>query len=100
LEYQQIAPKANEMLSLAAGLNLVQAKLTKRGFEMVYESAGQRVEVLLLPQVYPEGRVIMDAINDLTIVVEVRRTSLTGDEKAVEDRIELPYSIWFGESFL
>jgi hypothetical protein len=40
----------------------------------------------------------MDAINDLTIVVEVRRTS--GNEKVVEDRIELPYSIWFGEGFM
>jgi len=98
LEYQQIAPKVNELLGFAAGLNLVQAKLTKRGFEMVYEGADQRVEIHLIPQVYPEGRVIMDAINDLTIVVEVRRTS--GNEKVVEDRIELPYSIWFGEGVM
>jgi hypothetical protein len=100
LDYQQIAPKVNPLLAQAAGLNLVEAKLTPRGFEMVYQNAEQRVEISLVPQVYPEGRVIMDAINDLTLIVEVRRTSLSGTEKTVEERIELPYSTWFGEGFL
>jgi hypothetical protein len=100
MELQQMAPKVNSMLALAAGMNLVQARITARGFEMVYENADQRVEILLLPQIYPEGRVIMDAVNDLTIIVEVRRTLLAGVERPVEDRIELPYSIWFGEGFL
>jgi hypothetical protein len=100
LDYQQIAPKVNALLALAAGMNLVQARLTPRGFEMIYENTEQRVEIHLYPRIYPDGRLITDAVNDLTLLVEVRRSSLAGTEKAVEERIELPYSTWFGEDFL
>jgi hypothetical protein len=100
MDYQNIAPKTNAMLALADGMKLVQARLTPRGFEMIYENAEQRAEVHIYPQIYPDGRLITDAVNDLTILVEVRRSSLSGAEKAVEERIELPYSTWFGEDFL
>ena len=100
MEYQNIAPKVNALLGLAAGMNLVQARLTPRGFEMIYENAEQRAEIHLYPQMYPDGRLITDAVNDLTILVEVRRSSLAGTEKVVEERIELPYSTWFGEDYL
>jgi hypothetical protein len=77
------------------------AHLTRQGMELVFESSSTRTEISILPRVYSEGKVIVDAINDLTMVIEVRQVGLAGQGEAEQvvggGRVELPYSTWFFE---
>ncbi len=102
-EYSQIALKFGELFGLAQGMTLKVAHLTRQGMEFVYESATTRAEVRILPQVYAEGKVIVDAINDLTMVIEIKQYALQegrmpeGAQPIGGGRVELPYSTWFFE---
>lgn len=102
-DYGEIAVKFGELLGLAQGMTLQVAHLTRQGMEFVYESATTRAQVRILPQVYAEGKVIVDAINDLTMVVEVKQYALQdgkvpeGAEPVGGGRVELPFSTWFFE---
>ena len=94
--------KVNKILSPAKGLTLQGTRFTQQGIELVFEGPGQRVDVSLIPKIYPQGRLIVDAINDLTLTVEVRRYALANEAAMLlsEERVELPYSTWFGEDFM
>lgn len=94
--------KVNKILFPAKGLTLQETRFTQQGIELVFEGAGQRVEVGLVPKIYPQGRLIVDAINDLTLTVEVRRYALAGQVATLlsQEHVELPYSTWFGEDFM
>ncbi len=102
-DYSQIALRFGQLFGLAQGMHLKLAHLTKQGMEFVLESATTRTQVRLLPQVYSEGKVIIDAINDLTMVLDVQQFELQ-DGRVPENakpvgggRLELPYSTWFFE---
>ena len=102
-DYSQLAVRFGELLGLAQGMTLKVAHLTRQGMEFVFENASTRAEVRILPQVYAEGKVIIDAINDLTMIVEVNQYALQ-DGKVVQGtapvgggRVELPFSTWFFE---
>jgi len=102
-DYSQIALRFGQLFGLAQGMNLKLAHLTKQGMEFVFESATTRTQVRLLPQVYSEGKVIIDAINDLTMVLDVQQFELQdgrvpeGAKPVGGGRLELPYSTWFFE---
>ncbi len=96
-DYSTLALQFGQLLGLAQGMNLKLAHLTKQGIEFVFESATTRTEVRLLPQVYAEGKVIIDAINDLTMVVEVKQYELEGGKEVGGGKVELPYATWFFE---
>lgn len=101
-DYAALAVRCGEILNLAQGMTLKVARLTRQGLEFVFESATARTEVHVLPKVYTEGKVIVDPINDLTIVLEVKQYALDQDGQAAlrlsgHGKIELPYSTWFFE---
>lgn len=106
-DYPKLAVQLGSLLGLAQGATLKVAHLTRQGLEFVFESETTRTEVRLLPRVYTEGKVIVDAINDLTLVVEVRqfpRDPAPGPRAEPErapapggGRIELPFSTWYEE---
>lgn len=96
-DYGQLAIKFGQLLGLAQGMTLKLAHLTRQGMEFVFEDGETRVEVRFLPKVYTEGKVIVDAINDLTMVVQVKRVGAGGVELAGGGRVELPYSTWYDE---
>lgn len=102
-EYSQLALQFGQLLGLAQGATLKVAHMTRQGMELVFENAGTQTQVYILPRVYAEGKVIVDAINDLTMVVEVKQFALKNGrvpEGAVPvggGRVELPYSTWFFE---
>jgi hypothetical protein len=96
----QKSSKTNAMLNLAVGMTLTKAEMNSTGFEMIFEDTAQRVEIRFLPKMYPDGRVVIDAVNDLTIKLEVKRTQLSDPDSAVVEQIELPYSTWFGEDYM
>lgn len=96
-DYSALALKFGELFGLAQGMNLKLSHLTKQGIELVFESATTRTEVKILPQVYTEGKVIIDAINDLTIIVEIKQTELSTGKQVGGGKVELPYSTWFFE---
>lgn len=102
-EYGELALEFGQLLGLAQGMTLKLAHLTRQGIEFVFESATTRTQVRFLPQVYTEGKVIIDAINDLTMLVQVTQFELVNGQ-FVETaptvgggRLELPYSTWFFE---
>lgn len=96
-DYSTLALQFGQLVGLAQGMNLKLAHLTKQGIELVFESATTRTEVRLLPKVYAEGKVIIDAINDLTMMVEVKQFSLGDGKEVGGGKVELPYSTWFFE---
>ena len=100
MDIDLIMPMLNARFGWAVGLTVKSAALTKEGFSFTFEDTDQRVEILLLPKLYPEGRLVIDAVNDLTIQVEVRRQSLSGSEAPRSEKIEIPYSAWFGDSYM
>lgn len=96
-DYSQLALRFGELFGLAQGMNLKLAHLTKQGMELVLENATTRAEVKILPKVYTEGKVIIDAINDLTMLVQVKQYDLASGEQVGGGQVELPYSTWFFE---
>lgn len=96
-DYATLAVRFGEVFGLAQGMTLKVAHLTRQGFEFVLENATTRAEVRVLPQVYAEGKVIVDAINDLTMVVEVKQFDLKDGSEVGGGKLELPYSTWFFE---
>lgn len=94
----------NPLLESARGMTLVHSQLLKEGFRFVYENAEQRKVILITPKVYTDGSVIVDAINDLVIVLTVTTYDLAAyrrdaarAEPLSESSVELPYSTWFTE---
>lgn len=96
-DYSKVALQFGQLMGLAQGMNLKIAHLTKQGIEFVFESATTRTELRLVPQVYAQGKVIVDAINDLTMVIEVKQTALPEGTLVGGGKVELPYSTWFFE---
>jgi L-arabinose isomerase len=96
-DYSQLALRFGELFGLAQGMNLKLAHLTKQGIEFVLEGATTRAEVRFMPKVYTEGKVIVDAINDLTMVVQVAQYDIQSNTQVGGGKIELPYSTWFFE---
>jgi L-arabinose isomerase len=103
VEYDKLALQFGQLLGLAQGTTLKLAHLTKQGMEFVFETETTRTQLRILPKVYTEGKVIIDAINDLTLVVEVSQFALH-DGRVADDAkpvgggvVELPYSTWFFE---
>lgn len=95
--YGDLALQFGQLFGLAQGASLKLAHLTKQGMEFVFESATTRTEVRLLPQVYAEGKVIIDAINDLTMQIRVTQYDLADGKAVGGGKLELPYSTWFFE---
>lgn len=96
-DYSDLALQFGQLFGLAQGANLKLAHLTKQGMEFVFESATTRTEIRLLPQVYAEGKVIIDAINDLTMRVQVTQYEIKDGRAVGGGKMELPYSTWFFE---
>ena len=96
-EYRDLALQFGQVFGLAQGMTLKVAHLTKQGMEFVFESATTRAEVKILPQVYTSGKNIIDAINDLTMKVEVSQTDLATGNVVGGGKVELPFSTWFFE---
>jgi len=96
-DYSQLALQFGQLVGLAQGMSLKVAHLTKQGFELVFESPTTRTELRLVPKVYAEGKVIVDAINDLTMLVEVKQIALPAGTVVGGGQVELPFSTWFFE---
>ena len=97
VDYSQVALEFGQLFGLAQGMTLKVAHLTKQGMEFVFESATTRAEVRIVPHVYTEGKVIIDAINDLTLSVEVKQIAIADGSIVGGGSVELPYSTWFFE---
>lgn len=96
-DYSQVALQFGQLFGLAQGMNLKLAHLTKQGMEFVFENATTRAEVKFVPHVYTEGKVIIDAINDLTMKVEIKQYDLQEGKEVGGGQVELPYATWFFE---
>lgn len=96
-EYSDLALQFGQVFGLAQGMTLKVAHLTKQGMEFVFESATTRAEIKILPQVYTSGKNIIDAINDLTMIVQVSQTDLATGNAVGGGTVELPFSTWFFE---
>ena len=102
-DYSKLAVQFGQLLGLAQGAKLQVAHMTKQGMEFVFETDTTQTRLSILPQVYTEGKVIIDAINDLTIVVQMKQFELR-DGRVVDETkpvgggtVELPFSTWFFE---
>jgi hypothetical protein len=101
--YKAISPKVNQLLERVQGMTLRSAQIVENGFSFIYEDDQQRILLRLLPTVYTQGKNIVDAINDMTLLLEARGFSLDAageDEGQLLGSVELAYSTWFGEDFL
>lgn len=96
-DYSQLALEFGQLLGLAHDMHLKLAHMTRQGMELVLENATTRAQVRFLPKVYSEGKVIVDAINDLAMVVEVIQSNLADGKQVGGGKIELPFSTWFFE---
>lgn len=96
-DYSELALQFGQTFGLAQGMNLKVAHLTKQGIEFVFESSTTRAEIKILPQVYTSGKNIIDAINDLTLKVQVSQTDLVTGNAVGGGTVELPFSTWFFE---
>lgn len=102
-EYNQLALQFGQLVGLAQGAKLQVAHLTKQGMEFIFQSETTQTRLRLLPKVYAEGKVIIDAINDLTLAVEIQQYELREGRVVNENApvgggtIELPYATWFFE---
>lgn len=96
-DYSQLALQFGQIFGLAQGMNLKLAHLTKQGMEFVLESATTRAEVKFLPRVYTEGKVIIDAVNDLTMLVEIKQFDIASGTEVGNGKVEMPYATWFFE---
>lgn len=95
--YSQLAMQLGQLLGLAQGMELKLAHLTKQGIEFVFESETTRAQVSILPKVYTEGKVIIDAINDVTLIAQVKQIDIQSGNEVGGGQVELPYSTWFFE---
>ena len=100
MDFRQASTRVSAMLGAAQNMTLKQTEFTPKGMAWVYENDAERVELRLEPRMYPDGRVVIDAVNDLTIMLTLRRTTLSGEALAEPQSIELPYSLWFGDDFM
>lgn len=101
-DVERLSAQVAQLLSEAKSLTLQEGRFTSRGIELTLEGADRRVEVRIVPKVYTAEKVIVDAINDLTIVLQVRvlepNASGNGQPHPVfDEHVELPYSAWFEE---
>lgn len=101
-DFQALATQFEALMGLAGGRTLRQARLVEKGMEFEFQDRAERIVVSVLPRVYTEGQVIVDAINDLVLVVRMRRYAVgdgQGDAEALleEKALELPFSTWFEE---
>lgn len=101
-DYSQLAVQFGQLVGLSQGATLKLAHLTKQGMEFIFETGTTRTQLRIVPKVYTEGKVIIDAINDLTLIVEVNQFALN-EGRADESnpvgggKVELPYATWFFE---
>jgi len=102
-DYSTLAVQFGQLVGLAHGMNLKVAHMTKQGMEFVFESATTQTQLRILPKVYTEGKVIIDAINDMTLIVEVKQFERR-DGGAIDETkpvgggtVELPFAAWFFE---
>jgi hypothetical protein len=101
--YKSISPKVQPLFDQVQGMTLVSAQIVENGFAFIYENSESRLLLRLLPSVYTQGKNIVDPINDMTMLLELRRFSLDeveGDEGEMLGKVEMAYSTWFGEDFL
>lgn len=101
--YKAISPKVNQLLERVQGMTLVSAQIVENGFSFIYSDDQQRLLLRLLPTVYAQGKNIVDAINDMTLLLELRSFSLDAlgeGEGELVGSVEMAYSTWFGEDFL
>jgi hypothetical protein len=101
--YKSISPKVQPLFDQVQGMTLVSAQIVENGFAFIYENSESRMQLRLLPSVYTQGKNIVDPINDMTMLLELRRFSLDeveGDEGEMLGKVEMAYSTWFGEDFL
>ena len=101
--FKQVAPKVRDLFQSFQGMELTRADILDNGFIFIYENDQERVIVQMLPTVYTQGKNIVDPINDLTLLVEVRRQPLSAtldDEAEAVVSVELAFSTWLGEDFL
>ena len=102
-DYSQLAVQFGQLFGLAQGDTLKVAHMTRQGMELVFEGNETQTVVRISPQVYTEGKVIIDAINDLTMRIDVTQYALVNGklpdaaEKVGGGTMELPFSTWFFE---
>jgi hypothetical protein len=102
-DYNQLALQFGQLVGLAQGAKLQVAHMTKQGMEFVFQTDTTQTQLRILPKVYTEGKVIIDAINDLTLVIEIKQFELRDGRVVNENQsvgggaVELPYATWFFE---
>jgi len=100
---KQVTPKIRDLFQSFQGMVLKRADIIENGLLFIYENDQERVVVQIMPTVYTQGKNIVDPINDLTLMLEVRRQPVTAglDESAEQvGSVELAFSTWLGEDFL
>lgn len=101
--FGQVSPRVRDVFQSFQGMVLKRADIIENGFLFIYENDQERVVFQILPTVYTQGKNIVDPINDLTLMLEVRRQPVTaGLDEAAEmvGSVELAFSTWLGEDFL
>ena len=99
--FTSMSPKVNRLLETVQGMTLKSAQIVENGFAFIYENEQQRILLRLLPTVYTQGKNIVDPINDMTLLLEMRRFPLDGEgEGELLGSFEMAFSTWMGEDFL
>lgn len=102
-DYNNLALQFGQLIGLAQGSKLQVAHLTKEGMEFVFTNDATQTRLRMVPKVYTEGKVIIDAINDLTLIVEIKQFEMNQGRVVDENTpigggtVELPYATWFFE---
>ena len=99
--FASTSPKVNHLLENIQGMTLKSAQMVENGFAFIYENDQERILLRLLPTVYTQGKNIVDPINDMTLLLEVRRFPLEGESAGeLFGSHEIAFSAWMGEDFL
>lgn len=99
--FNAISPKVTPLLERLQGMTLRSAQIVENGFAFIYEDSQQRLLLRILPSVYTQGKNIVDPINDMTLLVELRSLPIEGESAGeLIGSVEMGYSTWFGEDFL
>jgi hypothetical protein len=99
--FASTSPKVNRLLENVQGMTLKSAQMIENGFAFIYENDQQRILLRLLPTVYTQGKNIVDPINDMTLLLELRRFPLEGESDGeLLGSSEIAFSTWMGEDFL
>ncbi len=105
--FTKLSEQTSVLLGLAKGMLLNVARMTPSGIEMIFESSDSRTEIRFVPNVYTVERVIVDAVNALTIRVRVKKFQLKASgngaptmTQVFDEQVELPLSTWLGEDYL